>query len=106
MYVFRIKEIRESKHISQYMLAKKSKISRSYLIELENGNKDNPTLQVLSKIAKVLNVNIKELFYTIDDIEPLKKQLDLIVEKSGMLSDEAINLDNIIDSLLNLQLLK
>ncbi len=106
MYVFRIKEIRESKNISQYMLAKKSKISRSYIIELENGNKDNPTLQVLSKIAEVLNVNIKELFYTIDDIEPLKRQLDLIVKKSGILSDEAINLDNIIDSLLNLQLLK
>ncbi len=75
MYVFQIKELRKSKNISRYMLAKKANINRSYLIELENGAKTNPTFQVLYKIANALNVNVKELFYTIDDIEFLKQQL-------------------------------
>ena len=48
---------------------------KRYLIELENGAKTNPTFQVLYKIANALNVNVKELFYTIDDIEFLKQQL-------------------------------
>ena len=64
MIVFKIKEIREKKKITLYSLAKSTGISRSYLIELENNKKSNPTLQMLYKIALVLNVNIKDLFYS------------------------------------------
>lgn len=106
MYVFLIKELRESKGISQYMLSKKANISRSYLIELEKGEKINPTFQVLYKIANILDVNIKELFYTIDDIESLKQQLEIIVNQFGTSSSEAIKINHIIDSLLSYSLSK
>lgn len=62
MIVFKIKDIRENKNISLYTLSKSTKITRSYLRDLENNKKCNPTLQVLCKIAESLNVNVKDLF--------------------------------------------
>ena len=47
MIVFRIKQIRESKNITAYRLAKDVKISRSYLSELEN-NKKTPDIDDVS----------------------------------------------------------
>lgn len=64
MIVFKIKEIRNKKSITLYKLSKETGISRGYLTELENNKKSNPTIQALYKIALVLNVNIKDLFYS------------------------------------------
>lgn len=64
MIVFKIKEIRNKKSITLYKLSKETGISRGYLTELENNKKSNPSIQVLYKIALVLNVNIKDLFYS------------------------------------------
>ena len=75
MYIFDIKGIRKKKGISIRELSKKTNISRSYLSELENNKKINPTLQSLLKIASALNVNVKDLFYTRFDIEDLKKEM-------------------------------
>lgn len=62
MIVFKIKEIRENRHITLYSLSKNTGISRTYLRELENNKKDNPTIKTLCKIANFLEVNIKDLF--------------------------------------------
>lgn len=62
MIVFKIKEIRENKDISLYVLAKATKITRSYLRDLENNKKCNPTIQTLCKIADALNVSTKDLY--------------------------------------------
>jgi len=62
MIVFKIKKIRENKSISLYKLSQETGISRAYLRTLENNKKCNPTVSVLCKIAKVLNVNVKDLF--------------------------------------------
>lgn len=64
MIVFKIKEIRENKNVTLYYLSKNTGISRTYLRALENNKKSNPTLQTLYKIALVLNVNIKDLFFS------------------------------------------
>ena len=64
MIVFKIKEVRNQKNITLYKLSKETGISRGYLTELENNKKSNPTIQALYKIALVLNVNIKDLFYS------------------------------------------
>lgn len=106
MYVFQIKRLRKSKDISQYMLAKEAKINRSYLVQLENGTKRNPSLDILYRISKALNVNIKDLFYTFEDIPYLKKKLNIIVSKFGNSSSEAIELNYIIDDLLSLKFKK
>ena len=64
MIVFKIKEIRNKKSITLYKLSKETGISRGYLTELENNKKSNPSIQVLYKIALVLDVNVKDLFYS------------------------------------------
>jgi len=57
----RIKVIRKSKKITQRKLSKQSGISISYIQQLEYGTKENPSLEKLKLIAKVLGVNIHEL---------------------------------------------
>lgn len=56
-----IREIREKKGLSQNKLSKLSGVSSSHIGYLENGERE-PTISVLYKIAKALNVDIKELF--------------------------------------------
>lgn len=56
-----IREIREKKNLSQEKLAKLSGVSSSHIGYIENGDRE-PTISVLCKIAKALNVDIKDLF--------------------------------------------
>lgn len=56
-----IREIREKKGLSQNKLSQLSGVSSSHIGYLENGERE-PTISVLCKIAKALNVDIKELF--------------------------------------------
>lgn len=55
-----LKKLRESKGLTQEILAKKAGISRAYLARLEMGRHD-PHLSRLRKLAKVLRVKISEL---------------------------------------------
>lgn len=106
MIVFRIKQIRESKKINAYRLAKDVKISRSYLSELENNKKMNVSLEVLVNIADYLNVNVKDLFYTTFDIKSLKQELYDRIDKYGINSAEALEVSQIIDLLINIDMRK
>lgn len=60
-YRLKIKEIRLSKKMSLVKLAKESRISKSYLSEIENNIK-LPTLGILYKISNALDVSPHELF--------------------------------------------
>lgn len=106
MIVFRIKQIRESKNVTAYRLAKDVKISRSYLSELENNKKMNVSLQVLVDIADYLNVNVKDLFYTTFDINSLKQKMYRRIDKYGINSPEALEVSQIIDLLININMRK
>nr|DAV69964.1 MAG TPA: helix-turn-helix domain protein [Caudoviricetes sp.] len=106
MIVFRIKQIRESKNITAYRLAKDVKISRSYLSELENNKKMNVSLEVLVNIADYLNVNVKDLFYTTFDINSLKQKMYRRIDKYGINSKEALEVSQIIDLLINIDMRK
>jgi transcriptional regulator with XRE-family HTH domain len=46
---------------TQEALAKRAKVSRSYLAAIEAGHKRNPSLVVLQKLAKALGVPVAEL---------------------------------------------
>lgn len=56
-----LKEIREEKQISLEELARMSGISKSHLNYIERNEKE-PTLTILIKIAKALNVDIEKLY--------------------------------------------
>lgn len=106
MIVFRIKQIRESKNVTAYRLAKDVNISRSYLSELENNKKMNVSLQVLVDIADYLKVNVKDLFYTTFDINSLKQKMYRRIDKYGINSPEALEISQIIDLLINIEMEK
>lgn len=55
-----LKRIREAKKMSQGDVMRKMGCSRSYISNIENG-KTNPTLETISKLAKVLDVSTTEL---------------------------------------------
>lgn len=106
MIVFRIKQIRESKNVTAYRLAKDTNISRSYLSELENNKKMNVSLEVLVNIADYLNVNVKDLFYTTFDINSLKQKMYRRIDKYGINSPETLEISQIIDLLINIEMEK
>lgn len=62
--MLRVKEIAKSKNISLEQLAATLKINRVTLSRNINGN---PTVETLSKIANVLDVEISELFSSAKD---------------------------------------
>ena len=61
MLVLKIKEIRTKKGLTQKKLAELSEISKSYVGDLER-NEKIPSIITICKLAKALEVDIKELF--------------------------------------------
>ena len=106
MFVFVIKEIRKKKNITVYKLSQITGIARTYLLELENNKKFNPTLSVMYKIANALDVKIDDLFYTELDIDELKQELNDRVEKYGLGAKETMELSQIVDLLINIKMQK
>lgn len=104
MIVFRIKELRKNKNITAYKLSKEIGVTRAYLSELENGKRVNPTMKVLTDIANILEVNIKDLFYTIADIEELKQEMYKRIDEYGINSKEALEVSQLIDLLINIKM--
>ena len=56
-----IRELRGAKGLTQVQLAKRAKVTRGYLAQLEAGYKTNPSLPTLRKLAKALGVPVTEL---------------------------------------------
>ena len=60
----RIKELRKEQAMTQLGLAEKIGVDRSYMGFLERGER-NPSLEVIIKIAKALNIKPDELLKTV-----------------------------------------
>lgn len=101
MFIFRIREIRAEKNVSLENLSKKSSVNLGYLSQLERGEKQNPSINLLYKVASALNVNIKDLFYTKADIDDLKQKMYLSMKQNGVTDEKTIDISNLIDLLLN-----
>ncbi|WP_163099386.1 helix-turn-helix domain-containing protein [Peribacillus alkalitolerans] len=67
-----IKQIREQKGYSITELADKAGVSKSYLSYIERGIQQNPSLQVLSRLAKTLDTNVESLLHHEDKKNLLK----------------------------------
>lgn len=106
MLIFAIKPIRKNKNLTLYELSKRTGISRTYLRNLENNKSFNPTLFILEKIAEVLEVPIKNLFYSTDEIEKLKEEMYIRMDKYGLDSKEVLEVSQVIDLLINVKMKK
>ena len=56
-----LRELREKAGMSQLELAKKSGVAQGYISDLEGGDKKNPGLDVLKKLARALDVPVTDL---------------------------------------------
>ena len=64
---YRIRYLRGQKGMSIEALALEAGINRNYLGDLERGTR-NPTLIILNKIAKALDIDLPTLFEGIKDL--------------------------------------
>ena len=62
----RIKELRNARHLKQEQVAELAGISRQKYIRIENGT-NNITLEVLSKIANVLDVTVGDITRVLEE---------------------------------------
>ena len=58
----RIREIRKEEGIKQYTLEEMTGLSEGYIFHLEKGTRDNPTYNVMEKIATALKRKVQEVF--------------------------------------------
>ena len=56
-----LKALRERKSLTQMNLAKKAKVTQTYIAKIESGVKQNPSLTILQRLAKALGVPVTEL---------------------------------------------
>jgi transcriptional regulator with XRE-family HTH domain len=56
-----IRELRDAQGLTQVQLAKRARMTRGYLAQLEAGHKTNPSLPTLRKLAKALGVPVADL---------------------------------------------
>ncbi len=63
----RVKHLRKLRHMSQAELARRSGCNRPYIVLLEQGVRNNPTLNVLRKVARGLGVSLGMLMDEVDE---------------------------------------
>ena len=62
----RLKRVRNSLDLSVYKLSEKTGLSPTYLSNLENDNRCNPSKETMDKIAAALETTVPDLFYGTD----------------------------------------
>lgn len=102
MIVFIIKEKREEQKIDMRDFAKCIGISLDHLDAIERNKVSDIRLSTLEKIAHELNLKIKDLYYSIYEIEHLKLVLYEEIEKYGIQSPQVRKTSELIDMLLNM----
>jgi len=56
-----LKGLRDQRGLSQRELAAKAKVTGAYVAMLETGRRKNPSLAILQRLAKALDVPVTEL---------------------------------------------
>jgi XRE family transcriptional regulator, master regulator for biofilm formation len=98
-----IKEIRKRRGLSLSELSERSGISKSYISNIERNLHQNPSIQIVNKIASVLKVDLEELLVSgapIDINNTMDKEwLDFIYEikKSGIEKEQLLEYKTLIE---------
>jgi XRE family transcriptional regulator of biofilm formation len=56
-----IRQLRETRGLTQVELAKKAQLTQGYLTMIETGTRKNPSLPVLKRLARALGVPVTAL---------------------------------------------
>ena len=85
----RIRALRTQKRLTQQELGEKADINYKFLGEVERGQQ-NPSFQILVKIASGLNIELPELFRFEQEITDRKELLKRINGIISSLNDESL----------------
>ena len=66
----RIRYLRKEKKMSQLDLSVEANIAKNYISDLERGTR-NPTILILNRIAKALEIDLEELLKGVSDLNYL-----------------------------------
>lgn len=91
-----IQEIRKRKGLTLTQLAANAGISKSYLSNIERGVNQNPSIEVLKRLAIVLNADLKTLLRVQENTEideDLNQELIKLIEelKTTVLEKEQVD---------------
>lgn len=67
----RVRQLREERGMSQFELGKRSGVDSSYINRLEKGERDNPGVDVVQRLAAALETTMAYLLGETDDPSPL-----------------------------------
>ena len=56
-----LKALREEKGLTQDALAKRARLTKPYISQLESGARKNPSLPALERLAKALGISLADL---------------------------------------------
>ncbi len=101
MIIYLIREIRKLKGIKLKELSDITGLSISYLSEIENNKNCNPSLLTIMKIAKALDKKLDDICFIDDELDSLKRALNIYVEVYGIQDVKTIELSNKINELIN-----
>ena len=93
----RISELRKSKGITVNRLANKAGISQSYLREIELGNYENPSIDILDALCEALDISLKD-FFTVNNETPHIEE-NLLNELTYLSPDQRTQLKQFLTSL-------
>ena len=62
--LYKLKELRQKRGITQMELAKKAKITRATISKIESGEEVEVKISTLENLAKVLQCNVSDFLYS------------------------------------------
>ena len=101
MIIYLIREIRKLKGIKLKELSDMTELSISYLSEIENNKDCNPSLLTIVKIAIALDEKLDDIYFVDDELNSLKKALNVYVEVYGIQDIRTLELSEKINELMN-----
>ena len=84
MFGKRLKELRESRGLSLSELAVKSGVAKSYISNMERDKMTNPSLEVMTKIASVLDITPQLLISQDKDVNKEQSALERLAQAEGI----------------------
>src|SRR5690625_450348 len=96
-----IQRIRNKRGLTLSELAERANISKSYLSNIERNLNQNPSIQIIEKIASVLTVDFRMLIgiKSVDDQIPENEWLDFVNElkESGVVIEQLKEYKSVIE---------
>jgi len=97
IFVQNLRKYRRKKGLSQAQLAEKVNVSTHHIGMIEL-SRNNPTLELVERIAEALNIKIYELF-----IDPLSPKEDFVLLRQMIKEDMKLLLDETLEKALSSQ---